>query len=40
VDLLVSGRLPRGGKAIASVIEQAGTAFKDKVSRLVLIQVE
>ena len=30
----------RAGKAIASVIEQSGTAFKDRVSRLVLMQVE
>jgi len=40
VDLLPPGRLRRGGRVIASVIEQAGSAFKDKVSRLVLLQVE
>jgi len=40
VDLLPPGSLRRGGRAIASVIEQSGSAFKDKVSRLVLLQVE
>ena len=40
VDLLPPGRLRRGGRVIASVIEQAGSAFKDQVSRLVLLQVE
>jgi len=40
VDLLPPGVLRRGGRVIASVIEQSGSAFKDKVSRLVLLQVE
>jgi hypothetical protein len=30
----------RGSRALASVIEQPGTAFKDRVSRLVVLQVE
>jgi hypothetical protein len=40
VDVLPPGVLPRGGRVIASVIEQAGSAFKDRVSRLVLLQAE
>jgi hypothetical protein len=40
LDLLPAGGLRRGGRIIASVIEQAGSAFKDRVSRLVLLQVE
>jgi hypothetical protein len=32
VDLLPPGRLRRGGRVVASVIEQAGSAFKDKVA--------
>jgi hypothetical protein len=40
VDVLPPGALPRGGRVIASVIEQAGSAFKDRVSRLVLLQAD
>jgi len=40
VDVLPPGVLPRGGRVIASVIEQAGSAFKDRVSRLVLLQAD
>jgi hypothetical protein len=40
LDLLPTGGLRRGGRIIASVIEQVGSSFKDKVSRLVLLQVE
>jgi len=40
VDVLPPGALPRGGRMIASVIEQVGSAFKDRVSRLVLLQAE
>ncbi|MBP2679264.1 MAG: integrin-like repeat protein, partial [Deltaproteobacteria bacterium] len=40
LDLLPAGGLRRGGRIIASVIEQAGSAFSDRVSRLVLLQVE
>jgi FG-GAP-like repeat len=40
IDLLPTGGLRRGGRIIASVIEQPGSAFKDKVSRLVLLRVE
>jgi hypothetical protein len=40
VDVLPPGVLARGGRVIASVIEQAGSAFKDRVSRLVLLRVE
>jgi len=40
LDLLPTGGLRRGGRIIASAIEQPGSAFKDKVSRLVLLQVE
>ena len=40
VDVLPPGVLARGGRVIASVIEQAGSAYKDQVSRLVLFQAE
>jgi hypothetical protein len=40
VDLLLNGGFRRGGRVVASVIEQPASAFKDKVSRLVLFQVE
>jgi hypothetical protein len=40
VDTLSPGRLRKGAKVIASVIEQSGTAWKDKASRLELYQVE
>ena len=40
VDVLPPGGLRRGGKVIASIIEQRGSAFKDRVSRLVLLQAE
>jgi hypothetical protein len=40
LDLLPTGGLRRGGRIIASVIEESGSAFKDRVSRLVLLQVE
>ncbi|HLN79438.1 MAG TPA: VCBS repeat-containing protein, partial [Candidatus Bathyarchaeia archaeon] len=40
LDLLSTGGMRRGGKIIASLIEQPGSAFKDRVSRLVLLQVE
>jgi hypothetical protein len=40
VDLLQAGGLRRGGRIIASVIEQSGSSFKDKASRLMLLQVE
>ncbi len=40
VDLLPTEGLRRGGRIIASMIEQFGSAFKDKVSRLMLLQVE
>jgi hypothetical protein len=40
LDLLPTGGLKRGGRIIASVIEQVGSSFKDKVSRLVLLRVE
>jgi hypothetical protein len=40
VDLVQAGGLRRGGRIIASMIEQSGSAFKDRVSRLVLFQVE
>ena len=40
VDLLQTGGLRRGERIIASMIEQSGSAFKDRVSRLVLFQVE
>ena len=40
VDLVSTGGLRRGGRVVASVIEQSGSAFKDRVSRLILFQVE
>lgn len=40
VDLVSTGGLRRGGRVIASMIEQSGSAFKDRVSRLILFQVE
>ena len=40
VDLLPPGKMRRGSRAIASVIEEAGSAFKEKASRLVLLRVE
>jgi len=40
VDLLPTGGFKRGGRIIASMIEQSGSAFKDRVSRLVLLRVE
>ena len=40
VDLLQTGGLRRGGRIIASMIEQSGSAFKDRMSRLELLQVE
>jgi hypothetical protein len=40
VEVLPPGELRRGGRVVASVIEQPGSAFKDRVSRLVLLQAE
>ena len=40
VEVLPPGGLRRGGRVVASVIEQQGSAFKDRVSRLVLLQTE
>lgn len=40
VDLLPTEGLRKGGRIIASSIEQSGSSFKDKVSRLVLFQAE
>jgi hypothetical protein len=40
VEDLPPGGLRRGGRVVASVIEQPGSAFKDRVSRLVLFQAE
>ena len=40
MDVLPEGGLRRGGRIVASLIEQSGSAFKDKLSRLVLMQVE
>jgi len=40
VDLLPTEGLRRGGRVIASVIEQSGSAFSDRVSRLVLLRME
>ena len=39
VDALAPGGLRKGGKVVASVIEQSGTMLKDKASRLELYQV-
>jgi hypothetical protein len=40
VDTLAQGGLRKGGKVVASMIEQSGTAWKDKASHLELYQVE
>jgi hypothetical protein len=40
VDLLPTGGLRRGGRVIASVIEESGSVLTDRVSRLVLLRVE
>ena len=40
VDLLQTEGLRRGGRIIASVIEQSGSVFTDRASRLVLFRVE
>jgi FG-GAP-like repeat len=40
VDLFPTEKLRRGGRVIASLIEQSGSAFTDRVSRLVLLRVE
>jgi hypothetical protein len=40
VDLFSSSGLRKGGKVIASMIEQEESSFKDKVSRLLLFRVE
>lgn len=40
VEVLPPGELRRGGRMVASIIEQPGSAFKDRVSRLVLLQAE
>ena len=40
VEDLPPGGLRRGGRVVASVIEQPGSAIKDRVSRLVLFQTE
>ncbi len=40
VDLFPTGGLRRGGSIIVSVIEEPGSSFKDRVSRLVLLRVE
>ena len=40
VDTLGPGGVRKGGKVVSSVIEQSGTAWRDKVSRLELLQVE
>ena len=39
-DFLSPGGFGKGGKIVASEIEKSGTAFRDKISRLVLFQVE
>jgi hypothetical protein len=39
-DFLSPGGLGRGGKIVASAIDQSGSILKDKISRLVLFQVE
>ena len=39
-DFLSPDRFGKGGKIVASEIEQAGSAFKDQISRLVLFQAE
>jgi hypothetical protein len=40
VDTLSPGGLRKGGKVVASVIEQSGTTWRDKKSHLELYQVE
>ena len=39
-DLLPPGGLRKGGKVVVSSIEQEGSAFKEKISRLLLFEVE
>jgi hypothetical protein len=39
-DFLSPDGFGKGGKIVASEIEQSGSAFKDKISRLLLFQVE
>jgi len=39
-DFLSPGGFGKGGKIVASEIEQSGSAFRDKISRLVLFQAE
>ena len=39
-DFLSPGGFGKGGRIVASEIEQSGSAFRDKVSRLILFQVE
>jgi len=39
-DFLSPGGFGKGGKIVASEIEQSGSAFRDKISRLILFQVE
>ncbi|HET6370274.1 MAG TPA: hypothetical protein VFG95_03710, partial [Nitrospiria bacterium] len=39
-DLLSTSGLRKGGKVIAAVIEQEGSAFKEKISRLLLFRVD
>jgi len=40
VEVLPPEGLRRGGRVVVSVIEQSGSAFKDRVSRLVLLQAD
>jgi hypothetical protein len=40
VEVLPPGGLRKGGRVVASVIEQAGAAWKDKASHIELLQVE
>jgi hypothetical protein len=40
VEILPPGGLRRGGRVVASAIEQSGSVLKDRVSRLVLFQAE
>jgi hypothetical protein len=39
-DFLSPGAFGKGGKIVASEIEQSGSAFRDKISQLVLFQAE
>jgi hypothetical protein len=39
-DFLTQGAFGKGGKIVASEIEQSGSAFRDKISQLLLFQVE